>query len=242
MATYHWEIKSGRKGSAKRHASYITRSGFLAQRQDLVAVSYGNLPDWAEGSPARFWEEADKHERRNGATYREIVVALPNELTAAQNIELVNCYVQELVGSKSYQYAVHCPSAALGDVSQPHAHIMVSDRVPDGISRSAEQHFRRHNPAFPERGGCKKDSGGRLPLELRAEVTARRERWAALQNEFLARYGHAETVDHRTRIARGLSPAAERHFGPAGVRALKFKAKEALRASRRGEDGTLGAA
>lgn len=234
MSSFHWGIKSGGKGSARQHASYITRRGSHAQRKDLITAGYGNLPEWAQDSPESFWRAADNNERRNGAAYREVVVALPNELTTAQNVELVNRYVQELTGSKPYQYAVHRPAAALGEVPQPHAHIMFSDRVPDGVARSEQQHFRRYNPVYPELGGCRKDSGGKTPIELRDEVIARRARWAALQNEALARHGHTVTVDHRSRAERGLAPATERHLGPAGVQTLTPEAKEALLAGRAG--------
>ncbi|MCI3049250.1 hypothetical protein ML378_26340, partial [Escherichia coli] len=43
--------------------------------------------------------------------------------------------------------------------NQPHAHIMMSQRVNDGIERTPEQYFRRYNARYPERGGAKKDSG-----------------------------------------------------------------------------------
>lgn len=44
---------------------------------------------WAEHAPAYFWKAADEFERVNGATYREIEIALPRELTPDQRRELV---------------------------------------------------------------------------------------------------------------------------------------------------------
>jgi hypothetical protein len=177
---------------------------------------------------------ADKYERSNGTVCQEVVVALPNELSLEQNVELARSYAQALAGSKPYEYAIHCPVAAIGGGPQPHVHIMISGRMPDGIERSPEQHFRRYNSVNPELGGCKKDSGGKTRSELAAEVVAKRAAWAATQNAFLERYGHSARVDHRSRAARGLSPAIESHLGPSRTRTLDAEEKAVLIASREG--------
>ena len=84
MASFHHSIKSRRKGSAVAHSTYISNE----DREDLIYTSYGNLPEWAEGSIRLFWRMANAHERANGAVYREHEIALPNELTRDQLIEL----------------------------------------------------------------------------------------------------------------------------------------------------------
>lgn len=231
MASFHWKIKSGKKGSASRHSRYIAREGQF-NKEDLAASGHGNLPDWASDSPKAFWREADRNERRNGAVYREIEIALPNELTLEQNTELVQQYVTEIAGPKAYQFAVHSPAAAIGDCPQPHAHIMLSDRMPDMITRSPEQYFRRYNAARPEVGGCKKDSGGKPRSVLGSEVAARRAHWADKQNEFLAKHGHAVRVDHRSLSAQGVDATPERHLGQAAVKFMGDEARAALRQHR----------
>ncbi|MDP9882407.1 hypothetical protein J2W25_006747 [Variovorax boronicumulans] len=228
MASFYWGIKSGRKGSGRKHGNYISRVGHHADREDLIGQGHGNLPYWAENSPEKFWGMADRYERSNGAVYREIVVALPNELTEQENVELVRSYARDLAGAKPFQFAVHCPVAALGGVPQPHAHIMISDRVSDGIARPATQHFRRYNPAYPELGGCKKDSGGKTRGALAAEVKAKRVSWAETLNATLEYHGHNVRVDPRSNTERGLPPALERHLGAARVRTMSAEEKEAL--------------
>lgn len=89
MATFHVQIKSGGKGTAGDHADYIARNGFHRKRDDLVHASHGNLPRWAANDPKVMWKAADKYERKNGAAYREAIIALPAELTAEQNAALV---------------------------------------------------------------------------------------------------------------------------------------------------------
>ena len=83
MASYHCSVKVGGKGKASGHAAYIAREDYYAERagyEDLEATGYGNLPTWAEHEPSRFWSAADRHERANGTTYRELEIALPREL------------------------------------------------------------------------------------------------------------------------------------------------------------------
>jgi hypothetical protein len=235
MASFHMKIKSGKKGSASRHAAYIARQGnFFSGRDtsDLVASGYGNLPYWAYGSPEIFWKASDKNERKNGTTYREVELALPRELTLAQNTDLIETFIAERVGSKTYQYAIHCPNAAIDGGPQPHAHVMFSDRLPDGIERSSEQYFRRYNPYCPELGGCRKDGGAVSRLALRDKVIAERSYFANLQNVRLAEHGHTSRVDHRSFAERGSAVTPEKHLGQAGVRGLKKASLSEFKAAR----------
>lgn len=239
MASFHLSIKSGKRGNAAEHAAYIARVGKHSKKggkNDLVAVEHGNLPTWSQNSPQAFWKASDHYERLNGATYRELEVALPNELTPAQNLALVKDFVEKEIGLKPYQYAVHLPNAALGNVDQPHAHIMYSDRLPDGIERTPEQHFRRYNAKDPQKGGCKKDSGGRDIETHKSEVVRRRESWAAIHNAHLAMHGYATRVDHRSNKDRGIDALPERHLGQAGVKTMTPEEKEAFRAKRGGSN------
>lgn len=234
MATMHIGIKSGKPGKAVAHAEYIAREGGFrkgAKAKDLVSKGHGNLPAGVD-DPLSFWKAADKGERVNGAAYREMVVALPLELTPAQNLELVEEFIDRELGKKPYQYAIHCPNAALANGRQPHAHIMFSDRLPDGIHRNPEGYFRRYNAKNPERGGLRKDSGGLDPITLKQSVNRRRENWATLQNECLAKHGHDSRVDHRSNRDRGIAREPERHLGPAAIRALTAEGKDEIQKTR----------
>lgn len=229
MASFHHSIKSGKKGTAREHAAYIERHGRYRNRgEDLIHAAYGNLPAWAENDPSLFWKMADKHERVNGAAYREHEIALPNELTENQLIVLVDRMVQELVGEKPYHYAIHAPAGALGAIPNPHVHLMYSDRLPDGIERAPQQMFARFNAKFPEHGGCRKDSGGMTPLELRDHVITTRKTIADLQNQALAENGYKARVDHRRLREQGAMRPPERHLGPARIRNLSADEKAAF--------------
>jgi len=236
MATYHMSVKSGKKGQATEHAEYIARKGKYGKNskgEDLLALEHGNLPVWANDNPDFFWKMSDKFERANGAVYREFEIALPRELTLNQNLELVREFIKEEVGDKPYQLAIHAPTAALGDDKQPHTHIIISDRKPDGIIRPPEQHFKRYNSARPELGGCKKDSGGREPAILKEAIMSQRKHLADILNHHLEKHGHDARVDHRSNRDRGIEADAERHLGSAAINKMTGEEKERYKENRR---------
>ncbi|WP_197703080.1 MobA/MobL family protein [Stenotrophomonas maltophilia] len=115
---------------------------------------------------------------------------------------------------------------------------MCSDRIPDGIERTPDRTFSRYNPNHPAEGGCRKDSGGKSPLELRQEVTARRKLVADTQNEMLAECGYSTRVDHRSLRDQGLNRRAERHLGPLLVKEMADGEKDQYVAYRAGHDAS----
>jgi hypothetical protein len=198
------------------HADYIGRDGKHKKRHDddLEAVGHGNLPKWAGSTLRSFWQAADEFERVNGSTYRELVVALPRELTPPQRQALVEDFIRQELGRKhAYQWGIHNPKAALEGGEQPHAHIMYSELILDGIGRPREQFFKPYNGKSPEKGGCRKASGGKTKDENVEALVATRALWAKLQNEHLARYAHSARVDHRSLKDQGIDREPEWHLG-----------------------------
>jgi hypothetical protein len=136
MESLHFGIRSGKRGAATDHLNYITREGSYAARNDLVATGHGNMPSFAQEQPMLLWKASDRNERRNGSTFRSFTVALPNVLTTEQLTELAWQEARRLAGPKPFQFALHMPRSSLRDELHPHAHIVICDRVPDGIERS----------------------------------------------------------------------------------------------------------
>ncbi|RUT72629.1 MobA/MobL family protein, partial [Ancylomarina longa] len=152
-----------------------------------------------------FWQCADEYERKNGSTYREIEIALPRELTPQQRKELVQTFVEQELGEQhAYTWAIHTPKASIEGGEQPHAHIMYSERLQDGIERSPDQFFKRYNSKNPERGGCQKSNTAKTAEQRKTELVELRERFADLQNAYLEEYGHADRVDHRSLADQGI--------------------------------------
>jgi hypothetical protein len=227
MASYHCSVKVGGKGKGAAHAEYISREGKYATLRDgekLEIKESGNMPEWAAHSPTLFWQAADEHERANGAVYREIEIALPREITAEQRADLVRDFVRQEIGDKhAYTWAIHTPKAKLEGGEQPHAHIMYSERVDDGIDRDPAQYFKRYNAKNPEKGGCRKDSAG-----TEERLLATRQRWEIVQNLHLEKHQHEARVDHRSLKAQGLTHAPEKHLGPVRAKRLLPEDRAAL--------------
>ena len=220
MESLHFGIRSGKRGSAIDHLNYITRQGSYAARNDLVATGHGNMPVFAQDQPLLLWQASDRNERKNGSTFRSFTISLPNVLTTEQLTELAWQEARRLAGPKPFQFALHMPRSSLRDELHPHVHVVICDRLPDGIERSPEQMFRRHNSAHPELGGARKDSGGKSLQELRHQLTALRRAAAEEINAALAKHGHDRRVDHRTLRERGIDRAPERYLGPARIRRM----------------------
>ena len=216
MASYHLSVKVGAKGKAAAHAEYIEREGEykLKHQEKLEATEHGNMPQWAQDDPNLFWRCADEFERKNGSTYREIEIALPRELTPQQRKDLVQVFVEQELGEQhAYTWAIHTPKASIEGGEQPHAHIMYSERIQDGIERGPDQFFKRYNPKQPERGGCQKSNTTKSAEQRKTELVELRERFADLQNVFLEEYGHADRVDHRSLADQGIDRTPEKHLG-----------------------------
>ncbi|WP_077870535.1 MobA/MobL family protein [Escherichia coli] len=200
MATYHLSVKFGGKGQAANHADYIERKEKYRDRQDLEYSAHGNMPEWARDNPSHFWQAADQFERANGSTYRELEIALPRELTPEQRLELVQDFVRQEAGERhAWSFAIHNPKASIDGGEQPHAHIMMSQRVNDGIERTPEQYFRRYNARYPERGGAKKDSGSLTLTQQKEQLRELRKRWEVKHNEHMRKHGFERGfIDCRT--------------------------------------------
>lgn len=231
MSYFRYGVQSCNKGNAIDHISYITRQGSHASRADLVYTEHGNMPPWAT-TPENFWRAADRYERKNGVALRQITVSLPNVMTQQQIIVLARKITIELAGAKPYQMAVHMPNSALANEPNPHVHIAICERVPDGIERDARQMFGRFNPNHPERGGCRKDSGGLTPTLLRQRVLSERHSVAEIINNDLAINGYAERVDSRSLKEQGLTRAPEPYLGQARIRTMTSEAKNDVVAKR----------
>ena len=94
-----------------------------------------------------------------------------------------------------YTLAIHKGESTRHDKEDnPHAHLMFSERVNDGIERSAEQWFKRHNAKAPEQGGAKK-SRAAMPKEWLEQT---REAWEQTANRALEQAGLAERIDGRS--------------------------------------------
>ena len=187
--------------TAKNRFHYITRTSHFKNYKESASeqiefVRSGNLPNFAEGKPAEFWDAADIYERSNGRTCSSLVVALPKELNQAQRIELAEAFIAEFADRYSYPFtcAIHNHVGSLGGHEQPHLHFMYSERHVDGIDRTAEQFFKRYNPKDPQKGGAQKLTADVLGMG-KAQLQLYRQKTEELINDSLMRYAPTKMVE-----------------------------------------------
>jgi ribosomal protein L19E len=199
VKTRSGKVKNG--ATAKNRFHYISRTSHFKNYKESASeqiefVRSGNMPSFAEGKPAVFWEAADIYERSNGRTCSSMVVALPKELNQAQRIELAEAFITEFADRYLYPFtcAIHNHTGSLGGQEQPHLHFMYSERHVDGIERTVAQFFRRYNPKDPQKGGAQKLTADVLGMG-KAQLQLYRQKAEDLINESLMRYAPTKIVE-----------------------------------------------
>ena len=197
MAVYHLKVGFGSRAggqSASAKLDYIEREGrHAADREEREHVEHGHMPAWAEDDPRAYWQAADAHERANGRLYSEVQFALPRELDAGGRQELAGAFAEQVCGGERLPYTLALHRGG-PDGKNPHAHLMFSERGNDGIARSAEQWFKRHNPKAPAQGGARKSRAAKAGDWL----DRARQAWEQTANRALEQAGREERIDGRS--------------------------------------------
>ena len=108
-----------------------------------------------------------------------------------------------------YTLALHEGRAEDGHEHNPHAHVMISERVNDNIERDKEGWFSRFNRDEPELGGAEKTRS----LRPKDWLEQTREDWAKEVNQALEREGFELSIDHRSLEAQGIDRVPQMHLG-----------------------------
>ena len=227
MAIYHLTAKTvsrGESASAAVRSDYIERSGrYASDHAELLHKGHGHMPAWAESCPRNYWEAADAHERANGRLFKQLEFALPKELSPGQLTALAASFCRKMAQTKDgplpYSFAVHKGH----DKENPHCHLLISERVSDGISRDPGLWFKRA-AKDPAKGGAKKTN----ELRPREWLLRCRELWAERANHMLHLAGHKVRIDHRTLEAQALTARLPRTWGRAWRR---WKERESARSA-----------
>lgn len=184
---------------------YRRRQGVL--HTEILAPE--NAPAWARDR-TQLWNAVEQAERRRDAQLsRQLILALPHELTDAQRQELVRDFVQrEFVNwGMVADIALHAPDRE-GDARNHHAHVMLTMRRIEG------------------------DGFGNKERGWNDEGTLRgwRYQWAQFQNRALERAGYNSRVDHRSYADQDIDREPTQHLGK-----WAHRMEKAGKASRIGE-------
>ncbi len=216
MAIYHLNLSHGSRSggqSAVAKLDYISREGKYAEQPDVCRlVESVNLPSWVNNA-RDFWRAADQNERANARLFSQLEFALPAELTPEGQLQLVREFAEDRLPKQPYTFAIH-----EGKGTNPHVHLIYSERIEDGVKRTAETFFKRANKNTPERGGAAKNR----ELKSKEWLCETREKWAddankALRNEaslWRKIQKSIPQIDHRTLEAQGIDREPQKHRGP----------------------------
>lgn len=206
----HLNVKTGTRAdgqSAVAKYEYICRIGkySFGFHDDVVHVESGNMPAFAASDPRLYWIAADEYERSNGRLFRSLTGALPNALDVEARLVLARYFAAEVTGGElPYTLALHAGDVDRGGApDNPHFHLVFSERVNDGVLRSAEAWFRRAAAKGKDSalGGARKSTR----TKPREWLVATRHGWADKLNQALERAGIADRVtaeSHETLVAR----------------------------------------
>jgi Ti-type conjugative transfer relaxase TraA len=221
MAIYHLDMKpisraSGRSAvAAAAYRAGVTltndRDGLMhtyAGRSGIVhaeiVIPAGSSAQWAFDRSA-LWNAAEAAERRADARVaREIEIALPHELTAAQRLAATRELAQHVSDrfGVAVDFAIHAPQGA-SDMRNHHAHLMLTVRAVEANGLGAKTSIERENKWL---------LGQNLPTS-QMQLSSIRHAWEGIANRTLAAAGHDITVDHRSHVARGLMIEPTVHVG-----------------------------
>ena len=176
---------------------FTRKSGVL--HAEIIAPE--GAPEWAKDR-AELWNAAERAEDKStrwatAATGRDIILALPHELTDEQRLGAVREFAAALVEryGVAIDFALHAPDHH-GDERNYHAHLLMTTRRigPDGFGAKT-----RELDDFK--------TGPR-------EIEAIRRTWERIGNRALEQAGIDERIDCRSYADRGLDREATVHLGP----------------------------
>jgi hypothetical protein len=179
-------------------------------REDLVQEYTRNLPGWAAGNPQTFFRAAEQYEgggaHLHWTAFEEWKITLPQELSRAQNLALVDALLEAIAGDTlPCTAAFHEPKTLDSTQSQPHLHLLLSSRQTDAHSRTADTHFKRYNARAPAKGGAQKA----LAFQHFGAVKAWRVLISDVINLHLERHGLDARVHPHSLAAQGIARAPE---------------------------------
>lgn len=189
------KLSKSKNHSTRKISDYDTRET-KKDKSDLFGVGQVNMPKWAT-KPNVFWLAADKNERKNGMLARRVIMSLPYAIAPAEREALVRQWLETNCKNMPASYAIH---DGQGEPKNPHVHILVSERIWDGVDRDAELFFRRYDAKNPTKSGAKKAV---MSMTNRDWLVDARKSWAETLNRALPL---DKQVSHLSNAARGLPP------------------------------------
>ena len=200
-------VQKSKGHSAAEKIKYIDRTGRYKNKPGFVSSGSGNLPSGFDNFH-QFWKMADEHERANSVTAREFLIDLPDHLEMKDALMLAKTYAQKITRCPDterplpYQWAVHADENG----QSRHMHLVMSERINDGIKRQPDQFFKRHdkNKDDQTQTGAPKLANNTSVLKRRTDRI--KDFIERATNHILNAAGLDMTVDFKRTVKQGKKP------------------------------------
>ncbi|AGS20590.1 conjugal transfer relaxase TraA-like protein [Rhizobium etli bv. mimosae str. Mim1] len=163
------------------------------------------------GASEALWNSVEAFETQaNARLARELIIALPEELTRVENVALVREFVRDTVTAMGIvaDWVYHDKDG------NPHIHMMTTLRA-----LTEDSFGPKNSPVLGENGEpLRRKNTGKIIYERWAgdkeTLKAWKIAWAETANRHLALAGHEIRLDGRSYAEQGLDGIAQRHLGP----------------------------
>lgn len=246
MSLYHFSLGHVSRGAgqgAVASAAYISGG-------ELYSEYYGEWSDYTrkggviyteiilpENAPKEFldretlWNSVEKVEKNKRAQLAyNFNIALQNELSTKDNIELARAFIMENFVSRGMicDFAVHEPEKKDGGIPNPHFHVMIPVRPLDKDGKWGAKQHREY--LLDEAGNRIRKPNGEydfisVPTTDWGDPETLKEwrrNWADMVNSKFEEKGLECRIDNRSYAERGIDKLPTIHEGPA-VRAMEKK-------------------
>lgn len=185
---------------------FTRKEGLLYEQ--IVTPQNIQTPDWVQDRE-RLWNQAETADTRKNATLaRELMLALPHELSDSERAALATEYAQWVADRHQVvcDVVIHAPDKD-GDERNYHLHLMMTTRqiTEDGFKSKKNQTLNGETVRF-----IAFDYGGKRGS---AETELFRETAADMINNALEKAGETERVDHRSYADQGSAKLPTVHLG-----------------------------
>jgi hypothetical protein len=246
MALFHFSVTQVKRSAGQ---SAIASAAYRAGEK-LYSDYYGEVSDYTrkggvihtdimlpDHAPLAYadrqtlWNAVEHAERGKKAQLAySFDIALQNEFTREENLDLVQQFLSEHFLSKGMviDYALHEPDVEDGGIANPHFHVLCPIRPIEKDGTWGNKQRREY--VLDEQGNRTLDEAGK-PVFNAVPTTdwgkpetleAWRQAWAELCNSKFEEKGLSCRIDHRSYARQGLDILPTQHEGPT-VRAMEAK-------------------
>lgn len=206
MAIYSLRMSSVGKTTQKQPFTAAAHLKYITRKEAVTHVLSRRMPG-ARRQAVAWLKREERADRKNARVIDKLVLALPRELSSAQQHALVEAFAEDLTqGRASWFAAFHTKGK---DCNNPHCHLILRDR---DIESGRRVMFLS---AGQKEAAERREKGRSAP----ATVAAVRKLWEQSANAALAAAGRTERVDSRSLADQGVPRKPQVHEGP-NIRAM----------------------